>query len=619
MLLAGARNGRLENNVLYSQETGAFCVDITNYNNSLTDNVIFRKNRLRAKYDAKAFRVGLGEIGDDVVVNKNYLYENQDSEILGIEVNNASGYNDAWKTYSYNDVNNGFECAVYKSNKSIVFFPNNFSNQTKRAYTLPDNTIAAYAWIKPYVREDNTSMINYLDHTDNLRSREPGRCLLLNNASSQYVSFSGGYLSYSSTYTVIIYFKVEDFGISATYPLFESVTSTSNRNGAYISASDGEVSFGYYNGSSYTGLISDVNGYNDGAWHCAAFTCNAGSLKMYIDGVDIGSSGSIGNLSASQIHRIGYFSNGSHYMNGYLSHYFAYNRVLSLSEIQLFSQQKDKPWDWQNLPTNELLWYFPLEDNDTSNVFNATNTNINGILQNYSSGMIYSGNDVPFSYINLKGYGNVYKYNGSDNYHTTILNGDDLPNSGVAEFIFTLNSSVGSTGYYSGMQNTGANRFYFGINGSGAGSSAYKACIGFQSINGSNLSQGSSSTTTVVGKTYGLKVIWNSSEATLYINTGSGYSSYRTLTYSGGFASRDILIGAFDNNGVVGNYCPYTIHLLEIKDEAGNIIYSTRNGENGYGSPTNSPVIIKVPISIINGAVTSNNTKPEYWVPLLLI
>ena len=616
LLLEGARNGELKYNLLYSAESGSFCVDITNNDNILCDNIVFIKNKLRSEKPAKAMRAGLNGIGDDIVVHKNYFRGTQNSEILGISVDSVSGYNDAWQNYSYNNESNGFECAVYKSNKSIIFFPSSFTNQSKMAYTIPSNTIAAYLWTKPFVRNDNTTLINYLDHTENDRDREPGRCLKLTKASSQYVLFSGGYLSRTSDYSVIIYFKVEDAGISATYPLFESVTSTSDRNGAYISASDGKVAFGYYNGTSYTGLLSNITGYNEGAWHCAIFINESGTLFMYIDGVDVGSSGSIGNLSASQIHRLGYFSNGSHYMNGYLSHYIAYDRILTSDEIQLFSEQKNKSWAKANIPTDNLLWYFPLEGEDTVTTFNAEGTNINGILQNYSSGMIYTGNDVPFSYENLYGYGIVYKYNGSNNYHTTSLNGGDIPDAGSAEYIFTINSSTVSSGYYSGMQGaSGAGRFYFGVNGTGAGSAANRVCIGFKTVNGSNLSQGSSNIIYTLGHTYGLKAIWDSGSVTLYIDTGSGYSSYRTLTYSGSFESRDILIAALDNNGSIGNYCPFTVHLLEVKDVAGNILYSTRNGENGYGSPTNSPSTIRVPVSIIDGSSTSNGTKPEYIGP----
>lgn len=461
--------------------------------------------------------------------------------------------------------------------------------------TPPASAIAAWAYfnkppLKPAVRDDDTTLIDQKNTPGSLRSRAGGTYRRF-NGSNQYISFTGRFLQRANTWTVVQFFRTSV--ASGTNMLWESTFGTSDRNGCSLNGSNGTISFGYYNGSTYTGITTSRGGFNDNRWHCVICENVNTVQKIWVDGTELTAAGSMGNLSATQVHNIGFAANGSFYVPGDFSHYYHFDRTLSAAERATFVAQMLRPWVDAGIPT-DAAFYHPLESLVTDRTFGAGNSFVGGTVQNYAAGMIQTDSSAPFSYADLHGYGEARRYDGVDDYHTTSLGGASLPSTGSAEFVFAMNTAVNSAGYYSGMLGSASGRFLFGVNGTSAGSGASKLGIGFQNLGAGNISQGSSSVTAVVGHIYKLKAEWDGANVTFSIDQGSGYSAYRTVAYSGGFASRTVLIGALDNNGSIGNFAPFTVFRQVVRNGAGAIVHDTDVA--GFGTPTSSPSTVRTPV-----------------------
>lgn len=111
-----------------------------------------------------------------------------------------------------------------------------------------------------------------------------------------------------------------------------------------------EISIPWPSGALRTGVFTDArfvsnngSGLNDGVWHHIGFTFDGSTKTSFIDGVNVGTQAVTGTLITSfSNRRLGRFgSSAVYYVNGNISNYLVYDKVLSAKEVaQNFNAQK---------------------------------------------------------------------------------------------------------------------------------------------------------------------------------------------------------------------------------------------------------------------------------------
>ncbi|HXA28805.1 MAG TPA: LamG-like jellyroll fold domain-containing protein [Candidatus Angelobacter sp.] len=126
---------------------------------------------------------------------------------------------------------------------------------------------------------------------------------------------------------------------------FKTTTVYLNEANIYRDAQDGANLYACCNSGGIAGDMLDSTGtyhsvatganYADGKWHYAVFTHDSSSLKMYLDGILIGTTatatGTAHNLSGIAIGRDG--SNSDGYFNGSIAEVAAYDHALSGAQV----------------------------------------------------------------------------------------------------------------------------------------------------------------------------------------------------------------------------------------------------------------------------------------------
>lgn len=85
------------------------------------------------------------------------------------------------------------------------------------------------------------------------------------------------------------------------------------------SASANGIYFNYTTGSAFTDLTFSTTNYNDGAWHHVAACRASGTLRMFVDGVAVGTATTVSqSLTSGQKIYVGYNVHDSQYYTGYI-------------------------------------------------------------------------------------------------------------------------------------------------------------------------------------------------------------------------------------------------------------------------------------------------------------
>ena len=95
------------------------------------------------------------------------------------------------------------------------------------------------------------------------------------------------------------WFRLTGNPASSTHWFFNHAQSPTLRIGARLRSGSGAgiVDFGTYDGSTYVAVSSNRTGFNDDGWHFLTCVNNAGTLSLFIDGVDVGVVGTMSSLT----------------------------------------------------------------------------------------------------------------------------------------------------------------------------------------------------------------------------------------------------------------------------------------------------------------------------------
>lgn len=136
-------------------------------------------------------------------------------------------------------------------------------------------------------------------------------------------------LGYTTTFSAFAWFRADGDAGGGYHPIMggeELEISVENTTGA--------IRTGLYTDSSFSS--SHTTGVSDGTWHHIGFTFDGSTKESYVDGVSVGSLGSItGTLTASFSSRnIGkYGSSSTYWTDGVIKGVRIYDRVLDSDEI----------------------------------------------------------------------------------------------------------------------------------------------------------------------------------------------------------------------------------------------------------------------------------------------
>lgn len=161
------------------------------------------------------------------------------------------------------------------------------------------------------------------------------------NYSNEILSTASVGLTQLGTWTVAMKAYVYSGFTRANANIFNASNGASNRINASLSGNT--IGFQRYDGASYTGVQYNYEGALDKV-RSLVFENDAGTVKMYIDGVEIGSSGNNYIVSTtSGFMRIGdpsVTTNGSKGINAIITEPVVFNRLLSQDEKNNFTDGK---------------------------------------------------------------------------------------------------------------------------------------------------------------------------------------------------------------------------------------------------------------------------------------
>lgn len=164
------------------------------------------------------------------------------------------------------------------------------------------------------------------------------------------VTFNGtnGYVNWNSTtalqvpvtYSTEVWFRttttagglLTGWGAAAT-----GASATVDR--VLYMTSAGRVAFGNNNGAKVS--ITSTLAYNDGAWHHALATVGTGGMRLYVDGAQVATVGTVASAAYSGYFRVGYDvltgwtgAPTSNFFNGTLDEAVGYSTTLTLADAQ---------------------------------------------------------------------------------------------------------------------------------------------------------------------------------------------------------------------------------------------------------------------------------------------
>ena len=160
---------------------------------------------------------------------------------------------------------------------------------------------------------------------ERLRVRDFGQCAVFNSSASAIADVIP---DINSNVSFTIWFKASRS--SNTRTIFSNVISSSNRIGLVL-LSTGHLSFGFYNGSSYTFKVSSNAPLDNNTWYFASGTYDGATMKLYVNGIEqLGTSQPI--LQATVKFSFGSDTAGTAPFRGNLDELALYDSILTLSE-----------------------------------------------------------------------------------------------------------------------------------------------------------------------------------------------------------------------------------------------------------------------------------------------
>jgi hypothetical protein len=228
--------------------------------------------------------------------------------------------------------------------------------------------------------------------TGDYREIQPGRCLEF-NGTTQYVDLNSAF-TYTGAFSISHWINLAD--ISSEYPTVGNAGTTN-----WIKT--------IWNGTVIRVAVSGfknwtVPAYAGGEWHHLVVTRDqSDNMRVYWDGNEssTGSQSHAGSFSFQYLGR-----RELQYWKGQLFDVRIYNRVLTDAEITaLYRQglQPDSVVEGQPDATN-LVGRWLLDDNSQNTAYDSSGNGNHGTIVGYASGMLYEGDDVPYSQQNLVGY-----------------------------------------------------------------------------------------------------------------------------------------------------------------------------------------------------------------------
>jgi hypothetical protein len=155
--------------------------------------------------------------------------------------------------------------------------------------------------------------------------RDLGNCAVFNSSASAIADTISN-INSNLSFTV----RFQASRSSNTRTIFSNVVSSSSRIGLVL-LSTGYLSFGFYNGTSYTFKVSSDRPLDDGGWYFVSGTFDGITMKLYVNGVEqSGTSQPI--LQATAKFSVGCDSNGSAPLRGNMDELAIYNTILTLNQ-----------------------------------------------------------------------------------------------------------------------------------------------------------------------------------------------------------------------------------------------------------------------------------------------
>lgn len=198
------------------------------------------------------------------------------------------------------------------------------------------------------------------------------------------------------------WFRVTGSPSTSAHWLFNHAQSPSNRLGARVvtGSGNGKVDFGFYNGSAYVGITTNRGGFEDGQWHFVTCVCESGTLSIFIDGVDLTTSGSISSLSYDSAPggEIGYQTNGNVVSHHRQSDACYWSKLISLSEHNDLAELGLTYWLAGTGAESDLLARYPLQDNSSGAVYDSSGNGKHGSWRNYDARVWRTDPNLPYSH-----------------------------------------------------------------------------------------------------------------------------------------------------------------------------------------------------------------------------
>lgn len=207
--------------------------------------------------------------------------------------------------------------------------------------------------------------------TTNRTAVQPMNASLNFSVSTDKVDCGTAITGLNTTASFSVWFK--PFKNGSTQTIFSNVVSASNRIGLIIH-SNGELSAGFYNGSSYTGKVSSVFRVDDTMWRFVSITWDGSTMTMRINGVvAAGANQPILQSTAGIV--IGLDTAGTSPYKGKLKDLKIFNRILTTTEQDALMSGIN-PTDY----STSIVRDFSLNEGAGTTVYSKNNTSLTGTI-----------------------------------------------------------------------------------------------------------------------------------------------------------------------------------------------------------------------------------------------
>ncbi|MFC3812838.1 LamG-like jellyroll fold domain-containing protein [Lacihabitans lacunae] len=165
------------------------------------------------------------------------------------------------------------------------------------------------------------------------RYGEDGKALMFDGINGSIVVSNWNILTGNASRSMSLWFKTSGYPpLHSVYLIWgASAVNQTSWLGTYTSAGNKLLHFSA--GSVNIVSVSNQPQYYDNSWHNMIVTSNGTTIKLYLDGVEVGSLNGTLNTASSSLF-IGRFITASDYFKGALDDIRIYNRALSHQEIQ---------------------------------------------------------------------------------------------------------------------------------------------------------------------------------------------------------------------------------------------------------------------------------------------